>query len=80
MLERNNRGIGVGAEPTPPNKKVFRINLDGAVDVSATTLSNANCPSVAKVSTPFLDLAANTLPQLGNRVPEKWEGLAIGPS
>ena len=80
VLERNNRGIGVGAEPTPPNKKVFRINLDGAIDVSATTLSNVNCPSVAKDSTtPFLDLAANTLPQLGNRVPEKWEGLAIGP-
>jgi len=28
---------------------------------------------------PFLDLAANTLPELGNKVPEKWEGLAIGP-
>jgi hypothetical protein len=42
-------------------------------------LSNASCPSVTKDLTPFLDLAANTLPELGNRVPEKWEGLAIGP-
>src|SRR5262249_31025760 len=25
------------------------------------------------------DLAANTLPALDNKVPEKWEGLAIGP-
>src|SRR5262245_36607334 len=29
--------------------------------------------------TPFLNLAANTLADLGNKVPEKWEGLAIGP-
>ena len=34
VLERNNRGIGVGAEATPPNKKVFRISLAGATDVS----------------------------------------------
>jgi len=79
VLERNNRGIGVGAEATPPNKKVFKINLAAATDVSGQTLSNASCPSVTKDPTPFLDLAANTLPELGNRVPEKWEGLAIGP-
>jgi hypothetical protein len=79
VLERNNRGIGVGAEATPPNKKVFRISLAGATDVSGVTLSNTSCPSVTKNSTPFLDLAANTLPELGNRVPEKWEGLTIGP-
>src|SRR5262245_17423467 len=81
VLERNNRGIGVGAEATPPNKKVFRISLAGATDISdpPQTLSNANCPTVTKNSTPFLDLAANTLPEVGNRVPEKWEGLAIGP-
>lgn len=82
VLERNNRGVGVGAEATPPNKKVFRISLAGATDVSTTALSNANCASlgVTKNSTPFLDLGANTLPELGNRVPEKWEGLTIGPS
>ena len=79
VLERNNRGVGVGAEATPPNKKVFRISLAGATDVSGQTLSNASCPGVTKNPTPFLDLAANTLPELGNRVPEKWEGLAIGP-
>ena len=79
VLERNNRGIGVGAAATPPNKKVFKINLAGATDVSGQTLSNTACPSVTKDLTPFLDLAANTLPELGNRVPEKWEGLAIGP-
>ena len=78
VLERNNRGVGVGAEATPPNKKVFRIDITGAVDVSTAVLSNANCPGVTKTG-PFLDLAANTLPAIGNTVPEKWEGLTIGP-
>jgi hypothetical protein len=80
VLERNNRGIGVGAEVSPPNKKVYRIDLDGAADVSHVTFSAVGCPA-GKVSKtgPFLDLAADTLPALGNKVPEKWEGLAIGP-
>ncbi len=34
---------------------------------------------VTKDPVPFLDLAAGTLTELGNKVPEKWEGLAIGP-
>jgi hypothetical protein len=80
VLERNNRGIGVGAELSPPNKKVYRIDLDGAEDVSDIPLSNTNCPDYAVPKTgPFLDLAADTLPALGNKVPEKWEGLTIGP-
>jgi len=81
VLERNNRGIGVGAEFSPPNKKVYRIDLGNAKGVSGdVSLSNTNCPDYAVTKTgPFLDLAANTLPALGNKVPEKWEGLAIGP-
>jgi len=86
VLERNNRGIGVGAEASPPNKKVYKINLTGATDVSEITLKNENdeyntCAglNVAKSATPFLDLGTNTLAEVGNRVPEKWEGLAIGP-
>ncbi len=85
VLERNNRGVGVDSELTPPNKKVFKIDLTGATDVSAldltddgTTLKPGITP-VAKVTTAFLDLATNTLPALGNRAPEKLEGLAIGP-
>jgi hypothetical protein len=80
VLERNNRGIGVGADISPPNKKVFRIDLAGAADVSDVTFEATGCPD-GKVSKtgPFLDLAADTLPELGNKVPEKWEGLAIGP-
>ncbi len=81
VLERNNRGIGVGAEFSPPNKKIFKIDLDGAADVSEETFDAAACPAGKVQKTgPFADLAANTLAALGNKVPEKWEGLAIGPT
>lgn len=81
VLERNNRGIGVGAEFSPPNKKLFRIDLTGAADVSNVLFEPTACPAgkVTKDPVPFLDLAADTLPELGNKVPEKWEGLAVGP-
>ena len=81
VLERNNRGLGVGAELSPPNKKLFRIDITGAVDVSGVPFASAACPTgkVTKHSAPFLDLAADALPELGNKVPEKWEGLAVGP-
>ncbi|MBX3301128.1 MAG: esterase-like activity of phytase family protein [Nitrospira sp.] len=82
VLERNNRGIGVGAELTPPNKKLFRIDMTAATDFSppAAAFSAANCPAgkVTKVATPFLEIT-HTLPELGNKLPEKLEGLAIGP-
>lgn len=81
VLERNNRGIGVGADFSPPNKKVFRIDLTGAADVSNVSFVPTACPTgkVTKDPIPFLDLTADTLPELGNKVPEKWEGLAVGP-
>lgn len=81
VLERNNRGIGVGAEFSPPNKKLFRIDMTGAADVSNVSFEPTACPAgkVTKDPVPFLDLAADTLPELGNKVPEKWEGLAVGP-
>jgi hypothetical protein len=85
VLERNNRGVGVDSELTPPNKKVFKIDLTGATDVTGLDLTDdgttlkGGITLVGKVSTPFLDLAPNTLPELGNRAPEKLEGLAIGP-
>jgi hypothetical protein len=87
VLERNNRGLGVDAELTPPNKKVFRISLTGASDVSGIDLdaSGASFTTVSKDLLPWLDLAAPTilahpsLATLGGVSPEKWEGLAIGP-
>jgi hypothetical protein len=41
VLERNNRGIGTASELTPPNKKVFRIDISGADDVSTKVLDNS---------------------------------------
>lgn len=94
VLERNNRGLGVDSDPTPVNKKVFEISLAGATEVDGTPLTNASTVAggpvvpVTKLDsdgnaanglTPFIDLAANTLSELGNKVPEKWEGLTIGP-
>jgi hypothetical protein len=82
-LERNNRGVGVGADFATANKSVYEIDLTGATDVSALSVLPGNTlpggvtpvTKIAKV----MDLDANTLAALGNKSPEKWEGLAIGP-
>ena len=88
VLERNNRGLGVDANLASPNKKVFRIDIKGATDVTDVNLATAPPGSwspVTKVATPWLDLAAATtlthssLAALGGVSPEKWEGLAVGP-
>ena len=83
FIERNNRGVGVGATLASPDKNVFSIDLNGASDVT-----NINLPSTGDLPVGYtpvtkgakiIDLDANTLAALGNRSPEKWEGLAIGP-
>ncbi len=82
VLERNNRGVGAGADNTAPfNKKVFKIDLGNATDVSGVTFASSPCPDgkVSKVPTPLLDLALNGPAELAGKVPEKWEGLAVGP-
>jgi hypothetical protein len=84
VLERNNRGMGVASELTPPNKKVYKIDINGASDVSGITLPDSGpLPGgrvpVTKSATPFFSLDADTLAAFGSRVPEKLEGLAIGP-
>jgi hypothetical protein len=84
IIERNNRGVGVGATVTPADKNVYKINLTGATDVSSVTLPASGTTLPAGVvavskSTQFIDLDANTLAALGNKSPEKWEGLTIGP-
>lgn len=79
VLERNNRGVGVGADFATADKEVYKIDITGATDVSSIDLdSGAAYTKVAK-SGLILDLDANTLSALGNKSPEKWEGLAIGP-
>lgn len=81
VLERNNRGLGVGATLANADKRVYKIDITGATDVSAIDLdaSGALYTKVTKATTQFLDLDANTLAALGNKSPEKWEGLTIGP-
>jgi hypothetical protein len=84
VLERNNRGIGVGAELKTADKEVYRIDLAGATDVSGIDL---DAPGVLYTpvlkSAVILDLAATKLDLDGDGdkegSPEKWEGLAIGP-
>lgn len=78
VLERNNRGLGVGATLASADKAVYEIDLAGAQDVSGLTLTAAFAGGVTKL-TKVIDLDANTLAALGQRSPEKWEGLAIGP-
>ena len=80
VLERNNRGIGPGATLATADKVVFQIDLAGALDVSNVTLpATGTFVGALKKGAKMMDLAANTLPALGNKSPEKWEGLAIGP-
>lgn len=88
VLERNNRGVGVDSNVASANKKVFKIDLTGATDVSDINLLTAPAGSwtpVTKTTTPWLDLALPatlahpSLGSLGGVSPEKWEGLTIGP-
>jgi hypothetical protein len=85
VLERDNRGLGVD-DPAGANvvgsKRVYKIDLSGASDVSAAGPLGAEAlPAgvvpVAKSAT-FIDLAADTVMPNGKQA-EKWEGLAIGP-
>ena len=80
VLERNNRGIGVGATLANADKAVYEIDLTGALDVSNLTLpsTGAFVGAVTK-GAKVIDLDANTLAALGNKSPEKWEGLTVGP-
>ena len=79
VLERNNRGVGVGGAFATADKEVYRIDLNGATDVSAINVNSGAAFTKVSKSAQILDLDANTLAALGNKSPEKWEGLAIGP-
>jgi hypothetical protein len=80
VLERNNRGIGAGATLATADKEVYQIDLAGAVDVTSTMLPTTDVFAGAVIKgDKVMDLATNTLTAIGNKSPEKWEGLAIGP-
>jgi len=87
VLERNNRGIGAGADFATADKDVFIIDIAGATDVSGIDLDapGATFTKVSK-SAQWLDLDIDTIDLDGDgnvetagKSPEKWEGLAIGP-
>jgi hypothetical protein len=87
VLERDNRGIGVDPTANLPigSKQIFKINITGATDVSNISLAGTNTlpPGVTPVTkTQFLDIAKaiqNPAQGVAQSVPEKIEGLALGP-
>lgn len=96
VLERDNRGFGVDAvnglvadsTATPPpvaTKRVYKIDLTNATNVSTISLANTNTlpTGVNPVSKSlFLDIAATLSPDNPGdwtKIAEKMEGLAIGP-
>ncbi len=83
VLERDNRGVGVDPASNLPigSKRVYQIDLTGATDVSSISLAGSNTlpAGVTPVSKSlFLDIAG-AIQGAGQTVPEKIEGLAIGP-
>lgn len=84
VIERDNRGVGVD-DPTGLNpigsKRVYKIDINGATDVSTISMAGSNSlpGGVTPVSKSlFLDIQAQ-LVAAGLVVPEKIEGLTIGP-
>ena len=103
VIERDNRGIGVDnpggrgpvGGPIPAlgvvgSKRVYKIDIDDATDISSIDLPDNGVltgagpggtdivPVEKDDSDVFIDFAANTLLPNGNQA-EKWEGLSIGP-
>lgn len=84
VIERDNRGLGVD-DPNAGNvigqKRVYRIDLTGATDVSALSLAGTNdLGSIVPASkTLFLDVQ-QALRDAGENSFEKLEGLAFGPA
>jgi hypothetical protein len=88
ILERDNRGIGVenpaNGDPVLSqvgSKRIFRISLLGATDVTGTSLAGTNnLPGgVNPVSKSLLIDIQVALVGAGQTIPEKMEGLTIGP-
>lgn len=81
VLERDNRGLGVEITATPIHKRIYRINLLGATDIKNISLAGSDALPVNIVpvqKTAEYNLLA-VLKAQGIAVPEKIEGLAIGP-
>jgi hypothetical protein len=84
VIERDNRGLGVeenGADPLLiGTKRVYRIRLDGATDISGQVLSGGLLPAGAQAVEKelYLDVQA-ALESAGLNSVEKLEGLTFGP-
>jgi hypothetical protein len=84
VIERDNRGLGVeeaSGNPDPiGTKRVFRIHLDGATDISDDLLTGGLLPAGAKAVDKqlFVDVQA-ALQAAGLNSVEKLEGLTFGP-
>lgn len=82
VIERDNRGLGVadvtGAIPVG-SKRVYKIDLTGATDVSNVALTGNTLPAdVTPVrKSLYLDIA-KSLTEAGQIIPEKIEGLTVG--
>jgi hypothetical protein len=84
VIERDNRGVGVDdplGTTLVGSKRVYRIDITGASDVSNVSLAGSNAlpAGVAAVNKSlYLDIAS-ALSINGVTIAEKIEGLAIGP-
>jgi len=76
--ERDGKGLGDGS--TAAYKKIFRIDLNGAADVSLLTGASALAPAAVGKSL-FLDIVAvlNAHGFGSNDIPAKLEGVTFGP-
>ncbi len=82
VAERDGKGRGDNGRKAKI-KQIFKIDLAGAVDITAIDGLTATTLAVPKSSTPFLDVVAVlTAPPLSldpTVVPSKIEGIALGP-
>jgi hypothetical protein len=86
VIERDNRGLGED-DPTAKkpvgSKRIYRINIKGATDVSKVSLAGSSqlpkgVKPVEKFANPFIDIA-ESLRKAGQTIPEKIEGITFGP-
>jgi hypothetical protein len=81
VLERDNRGLGVEVTAKPLHKRLYRIDLQGATNIAGISLAGSNSLPAGVVPVrkqAEADLLA-ALKAVGSDIPEKLEGVAIGP-
>lgn len=78
MDERDGKGFGDGS--TAKVKQIFKIDLNGATDITNLSGAAAAAAAVSKPAKPFLDLVAalNAAGVSSANIPAKIEGLSFG--